>query len=197
MKFVKMLGLLAVVAAAFMAMTATASATTLTSPTGTTYTGTITAESEGTTTLHGAFVSVSCTTSHVEGKVEQHGVGKTVAGKIVTLSFGGCNYPVSVLKTGSLEVHAVNCKTYCTGTLTGTGSEIKIVTSVGECIFTTSGTHLGTLTGTDDTKGHATLDINSSSIPRTGGSGGFFCGSSGTWTGNYTVTTPKELWIDA
>lgn len=195
MKLVKMLGLLAVAAAAMMALAATASATTLTSPTGTTYTGNITAESEGVTTLHGSFVSVSCNKSHVAGKVEKHGAGVTAGGKISSLSFTECNYPVTVLKAGSLEVHPIGTGTYRTGTLTSTGAEIKIHTSVGECIFTTSATDIGTLTGTNHTGKHATLDIASSNIPRTGGS--FFCGASGVWTGNYTVTVPSTLWIDA
>jgi hypothetical protein len=199
MKYVKMLGLLAIAAAALMAFAGSASATTLTSPTGTTYTGKITAESHnGPTTLHGSFVSVSCQKSHVEGQVEKHGPGVTVSGKIATLSFAECSDEVTVLKPGSLEIHAVNCNSktkYCTGTLTSTGAEIKIHTSVGECIFTTSGTHLGTVTGTDHTGHHATLDIDSAAIPRTGGS--FFCGASGEWTGSYTVTTPTNLWINA
>ncbi|HXR60656.1 MAG TPA: hypothetical protein VN732_04955 [Solirubrobacterales bacterium] len=195
MKHLKMLGLLAVAVTALLAFAGTASATTLTSPTGTTYTGTITAESIGSTTLHGSFTDVSCTASHVEGKVETHGVGKTVGGKIGKLSFTGCNFPTTVLKAGSLELHAVNCKTYCTGTLTSSGAEIKIQTSVGECIFTTASTHLGTFTGTDHTGGHPILHIDSANIPRTGGS--FLCGSSGVWTGTYTVKTPSTGWLDA
>lgn len=197
MKLVKMIGLLAIAAAAMTAFAATASATTLTSPTGTVYTGAIKAESSN-SSLHGSFITVSCSSSKVEGSVEQHGAAKTVAGKISALSFSGCNYTVTVLNKGSLELHAVSCdkKTnYCTGTLTSTGAEILIHTSVGECVFTTTNTHIGTVTGTDDTKGHAVLDIDSAGIPRTGGS--FFCGSSGEWTGSYTVTSPSSLWIDA
>jgi hypothetical protein len=210
MRNLKMLGLLAIAGAALMAFVGTASATTLTSPTGTSYTGIVTAESHGTTSLHGAFVTVSCAKSHVEGKIEKHGVGVTVSGKISTLSFTECNFPVTVVKPGSLEVHAINttpsgsnptihtCTTaYCTGTLTSTGAEIKIHTSIGECIFTTSNTDIGEITPTNDTGGHATFDIGTHGtgvIPRTGGS--FFCGSTGQWTGSYTVTTPSTLWID-
>ena len=195
MKYVKMLGLLAVAAAALMAFAATASATTVTSPTGTVYTGTITAESEGHTILHGSFLDVTCSKSHVEGKIESQGSGKTATGKISTLSFSECNYAVTVLKPGTLELHAVNCGTYCTGTLTSNGAEITIKTSVASCIFTTSNTHLGTLTPTNDTGATATFDIDSAAIPRTGHS--VFCGSSGEWTGSYTVNPPNNLWIDA
>ena len=73
MKYVKMLGLLAVAAAALMAFTGTAAATQVTSPAGTLYTGKITATSSN-SELHGAFISVSCTSSHVEGDVDSHGI---------------------------------------------------------------------------------------------------------------------------
>lgn len=198
MKFVRMLGLLAVAAAALMAFAGSASATTVTSPTGTAYTGTITAESQGATELHGAFTSVSCEASHVAGSIESQGSGKTASGKLSALSFSGCSDPVSVKLKGSLELHAVNCSKqtgYCTGTLTSSGAEIAIDTSVGECVFTTSNTHLGTVTGTDDTGHSPIFHIDSASIPRTAGS--FFCGSSGEWTGSYKVVTPTTMWIDA
>jgi hypothetical protein len=198
MKYVKILGLLAVAAAAFMAMAATASATILTSPTGTTYTSKIVAEAEHPpgVTLHGSFTSVNCTNSLVEGNVEKHGAGVTAGGIVSKLTFTNCNFPVKVLKNGSLEIHPINCNAakYCTGTLTSTGAEVTIETSIASCIFATASTDLGTLTGTDDTKGHATLDI-SAEIPRTGHS--FFCGSKGIWTGSYTVKTPSSLWINA
>lgn len=195
MKYIKMLGLLAVAASAIMAFAATASATTITSPTGTAYTGTLTAESEGTTELDGAFVTVKCGTSHVEGAVESQGAGVTAKGPISSLSFEECNYTTTVENSGSLELHANSVGTEVTGTLTSTGAEVSIATSVGTCVFTTNGTSVGTVTPTNDTGGHATLDINSSKIPRT--KGNFLCGSSGTWTGSYTLTQPSTLWIDS
>jgi hypothetical protein len=217
MKYAKMLGLMAVAAAALMAFAASASATSLTSPTGTTYTGTITAVNEGNVSLDGSFVTVTCAASHVEGKVEQHGAGVTVKGNISTLTFGSCNFPVTVNAAGSLEVHAVTekvntppahntietCSTLnkieCTGTLTSSGAKVTIATSVGNCVFTTNATDIGTLTPTNHTGGHATLDIGAPNdttgrIPRT--EGNFLCGSSGQWTGKYTVTTPSTLYVD-
>ena len=207
MKCVKILGLLAVAAASLMAFAGPASATTLTSGTGTVYTSTIKAEASSTPTLDGSFTTVTCKKSTVEGKVEKHGAGITVSGNISTLSFGECNFPVTVIKTGSLEVHPITevktetkidhpeCKsTECTGTLTSTGAEVTVATSVGSCIFTTSATSVGTVTPTNDTGGNAILDIGSSPIPRTGGN--FLCGSSATWTGAYKVVTPSSLWID-
>jgi hypothetical protein len=190
MKYVKMLGLLAVAAAALMAFAGTASATVLTSPAGTTYTGTIKAESVGATSLHGPFTTVSCTNSTVEGTVSQHGAGVTVKGSIgkEKLTFTGCNYPVKVLKEGSLEIHATSGGN---GTVTSSGAEVTIETSIANCIFTTNSTDIGTFEGNGG--GHARLSINSAGIPRTGHS--FFCGSSGQWTGSYTVTTPGTLTV--
>jgi hypothetical protein len=198
MKYLKMLGLLAVTAAALMAFAGTASATTATSPKGTVYTGNLEAVAEGWLELHGTFTTIKCGESVVKGKVEQHGSGVTTAGKISYLTFTQCNSSVTTRKTGSLEAHATAIKgTDADGTVTSTGLEIAISTSVGECVFTTNGTDIGTgtLTSTATTGGNATLDIKSASIPRTGGS--FFCGSSGTWTGSYKVTTPSTLYIDA
>jgi hypothetical protein len=61
---------------------------------------------------------------------------------------------------------------------------------VGECVFTFNGTQIGTLTSGNPAK----LDVSSAKIPRTGGN--FLCGSSGTWTGSYTVNTPSSLYVD-
>jgi hypothetical protein len=141
---------------------------------------------------------VSCTNSTVEGKVEQHGASVTTAGKISSLTFTGCNYPVKVLKVGSLEAHTTAIKgTDADGTVTSNGAEITIETSIANCLFTTANTDIGTgsLTSTTTTGGNATLDIKSAAIPRTGHS--FFCGSSATWTGSYRVTTPTTLYVDA
>ena len=198
MKYAKMLGLLAVAAAALMAFAGVASATTLTSPAGTTYTSTIKAASEGTTTLHNASlgVSVSCTASTVEGTVSKHGSGVTAGGNISTLTFTGCGADtVTVLANGSLEVHNISGGT--NGTLTSTGAQITIKNgSTGvSCTYTTNGTDIGTLTSSATTGKTATLDIASSIIPRTGDS--ILCGSKGEWTGSYVVNTPDSLLVDA
>lgn len=199
MKYIKMLGLLALAAAALTAFVGTASATTATSPKGTVYTGAYKAVAEGATYLHSSFfVTVQCGASVVEGKVEQHGANVTTKGKISSLSFSECTDEVTVRKAGSLEAHATAVKgTDADGTVTSSGVEIAVHTSVGECIFTTSNTDIGTgtLTSTTTTGGNATLDIKSASIPVTGGS--FFCPSSATWTGSYKVVTPSTLYIDA
>jgi hypothetical protein len=196
MKYVKMLGLLAVAAAALMAFAGSASATTVTSPEGTLYTGKITAVSHnGHVRLVGPLgIDVQCA-SHVEGTVESHGAGVTAKGSIGNLSFTACTngYTVTVLSKGSLEVHKVTGTN--TGTLTSTGTEVTVHTPLGfSCIYKTNSTHIGTLTDSKATGGHATLDINAVSIPRTGDSS--LCGATGQWSGSYTVTTPSTLILD-
>jgi hypothetical protein len=197
MKYARMLGLLAIAAAALMAFTGIASATQVTSPPGTAYTGVIKATA-GPTSLHGPFTTVTCQESIVAGELKNHGKDITASGPITHLTFITCNFPVKVLKTGTLEIHTeyVNGQQSTTangnGTLTSNGAEITIETSIANCIFVTKNTDIGRVTGSD-TK-HAVLDIESAGIPREGHS--IFCGSSGTWTGSYTVTTPSTLYVD-
>ena len=183
MKYVKMLGLLAVAAAALMAFAGSASATILTSPEGSTYTGEIVATSTN-SELDGAFVTVKCGHSEAKGSVENHG-GERVSGPITTLTFTTCNYHTTVENKGTLEVDT-------NGTVYSKEAKVTINTSVGSCTFTTaaSGTDVGTLS---QGKG-ASLNINSAKIPRTAGN--FLCGSSGTWTGSYDLVTPNDLWVD-
>ncbi len=215
MKLIKAFGLLAIAAAALMTFAASASATTVTSPTGTAYTGTITAVNEGPVTLDGTFADFICHESHIEGKIESHGPSATAKGNLTKFSFGGCNFPTTVLeeptpKYGFLEVHPVTTSAggvaactagagdACQGTVTTSGQKIMMHTSVGTCTFSTTNTDIGVLTTTAQTGGHATLDIGAHGtgiLPRT--EGNFLCGTSAQWTGSYTFTTPETLWIDA
>lgn len=209
MKYTKMLGLLAVVAAALMAFAGSASATILTSShkAATAYSGNIEAELEtGHAILHSenaptAF-TVECNKGVVTGEVTTVGSGATTAGGHVTgLSFEGCTNgsSVTVKKPGTLEIHtdkeAENIND-SNGLLTSTGAEIEVLTPLGfKCIYTTEKTDVGTLTGSTTRAGQtATLDIASKTINRTGGSP--FCGTGGYWTGNYIVNTPMYLDVD-
>ncbi|HKF83819.1 MAG TPA: hypothetical protein VKB23_12775 [Solirubrobacterales bacterium] len=200
MKYVKMLGLLALAATALFAFAASASATTLTSPKGTVYTSTISASTEGHAVLHdtsGLGITIECN-GGVSGTVTGHGTSKTVTGPISSLTWTNCtnNWAVSTLKTGTLEAH--NIAGTENGTLTSTGAEVttKQSTTGLHCIYSTNATDIGTLTSSTATGGNATLDI-AATITRTGGSSGFFCGSAGTWTGSYKVTTPTTGYVDA
>ena len=196
MKYLKVLGLAAVVAGALMAFAGTASATELTSPAGTMVTsGTnIAASSEGHATLDSIIGNIECN-STVEGPTSNTGSGtETVSGSISALTFTGCTNSavVTVLQKGSLEIHATSSSN---GTLTSTNTEVTVEQSGFHCIFKTNATDIGTLTGSATTGGNATLDI-SASIPRSGGRSGVFCGSSAPWTGSYKVTSPTSLNVD-
>jgi hypothetical protein len=164
-----------------MAFAGTASASTLTSPEGTTYTGNIVATSTN-IELDGAFVTIKCNHSESKSTVQQHGA-VSAGGSVTSLTFTGCNYGITITKGGFQIIHP-------NGTITSIGAEIDIHTSVGKCVFTTNNTTIGVLTE----GAPAVHDINSAKIPRTGGN--FLCGSSGTLTGSYTITTPSSLWVD-
>jgi hypothetical protein len=193
MKHLKILGVVAVCATALMAFAGTASATTLTSPAGTTYSGSIKSTSEGIVKLKATFGTIECESS-VEGKVETN-PGTPVSGKVSKLTWTNCgpgSCSATTLKTGSLSIESSGGGN---GTLTGNGQEVETNCFGLNCVWTTSNTSLGTVTGSSNTKATATLDI-SATIPRSGGTGGGFCGSTGTWSGSYIVNTPDELFID-
>lgn len=195
MRYIKMLGLAAVAVIAMMAVAATASATTLTSPTGTTYTTTVEAEDEGGgVTLHGTG-QITCA-SGGWGTIEQHGSSSIVSGTVNEWEFSNCpnSMHATVLKPGKLEV--LTGESANIGTVTSTGAEVQVTdTNVGiTCIYTTNTTDIGRLTDSHKTSSTATLEIQTQSVPRTGGS--IFCGTSGSLTGNYVITTPDALYID-
>jgi hypothetical protein len=209
MKYVKMLGLAAIAAAALMAFigAGTASAATLTNGSGVHYPiGTVIhAENEGHVTLHPPFGSITCKTSTVEGTTtttggkNAKGETETVKGHITSLSFGdhgkSCNdggSTVTVLQKGTLEIHSLGNGN---GTLTSSGTEVTVVYLGFHCIFKTTNTDIGTVTGSSVTKSNATFDI-SATIPRTGGTSGAFCGATAQWTGSYRITKPNPLNID-
>lgn len=186
--YFKILGLLALAASV---CATSASADELTSPSGGTATS-IHATSEGHTVWDAPFGSVECS-STIAGSITQQGPGLDIKGNFTTVHFTNCtgNKTFSVLQKGTLtlDVTATN-----SGTLTWTGMELTVFDhSLGiDCIYRTSNTHIGTVTGSSTS--HATLHIESAAMPRTGGS--FFCGSSAEWTGSYTFTGPNPLHLD-
>jgi hypothetical protein len=199
MKYLKMFGL-AALAAALMAfiVAGSASATTLTGAGGTALgAGTvITSEAEGMTILHPPFGDIECEESKVGGKTTNAGSStETVLGNLEALSFSKCNATVTVLQLGSLEIHTQNATANNNGTLTSSGTEVTVEFFGTHCIFKTSNTDIGTVTGSANTGGNATFDI-SATIPRTGGRSGPFCGSTAQWTGSYKITSPSTLNVD-
>lgn len=189
MKYIKILGLLAVAAAAMMAFAASASATTVTGPNGE-ETPTIHAEPEfGHVSLHNSIVDIECD-STVEGTVENHGSGITASGLINDLSFPDCTdgWVIDVITKGSLEIHYTGeGHGHGTGTLTSTGATVTATRSGLSCHYRTNNTPIGHVTGGEQ----ATLTIEAT-IQRHGGS--FLCGgSTAQWTGAYTTTETLEI----
>ncbi len=176
-----LLGLLALAAFA-----GTASATVLTSPAGTAYTGTKIAHSTGLSITWAG----ECKTSTWHETVESHGAAATAVSKVNSLTFSECGYPVTVPKGGTIEVHGLGNGN---GTVTWSGAEIVVKSPIGDCTYTTKGTHMGTLTGSKNTGGTAVFDVDAL-VPRTGGS--LVCGATAEWRGTYVVQTPDYLDVD-
>lgn len=196
MRHLKYVGLVTVAMVVLSAYPGTASATVLTSPKDWTLTSTVrlTSELSQKLVLHTS-VDVECSRSWLEANIKEHGKDITTKAEIYAFKFEECgNNHVTVKKGGTLEVHSLGNGN---GTVTSTGAEISVqVTSLGiTCVFTTSSTHIGTLTGSANTeKFTATLHMSGTKIPRTGGS--IFCGSSGELTANYEVEVPMTLYVD-
>jgi hypothetical protein len=185
--------LLTAAVAAFWVGPNTASASVVAISGGEAYTGTIKAESEGSISLTGS-ITVTCGKSTIEGAIESHGAEVPAAGKLSSLSFSECgSHTVTVVKPGSVELHATS---EGNGTLTSTGAELTVLMhhaflGTVHCIYTTTGTQLGTVTGTPTTQDNATLDIGPVAIDRVTTS--FGCGSHSTLEGSYKLTTPANL----
>jgi len=194
MKYLKTLAVAAVAAAALMAFAGSASATgiTVTTGDGTTHTVTGTAvftaglEAGTEAILKSSFIGeVKCKESTVVGEITKAGSAtETVSGPITTLTFTACNGTVTVLKKGALELHTEKSEANGNGTLTSNGAEVTVELAGLHCIFSTSNTDVGTVTGAH--VGNVIFLAKSAAIPRTGGRSGAFCGSSATWNATYT-----------
>lgn len=192
MKYVKMIGLLAVAAAALMAFAGPASAK-LTSPSGTTYGGTIHATA-GTTSLDGS-IDVTCTSSTVTGTVSS---GST-SGPVSSLSFSGCGKD-TVTVLGSPSHGNAGTLAISGGSVFSSEAEVTVqlhrsvlgfpITT--HCVYVTNNTNVGTFTGGSPAK----LDIDSAQIPVDEEQSDGACGDTAEWTGSYTVNTPNPLFAD-
>ena len=195
MRYFKGLAVAAAIAAVFVVFGAgSASATvickTKTSPCaspylkGTLFKGTLT---PGTTAVFKAgFATIEC--SEGQGSIETTTNGsatETVKGITKTLSFGGCNATLNVLKTGSGEIHWTS---KYNGTFTASGMEITASTLGVDCIYGGSVSSGITLNGGEK----PTIGINAK-VPLI--SGGFLCSNLGTMTASLTVTDPTPLYV--
>jgi len=187
MKYLKMLGLVAVAAMALTAFAAsTASATTLeTNGVATKAAETITAtlEAGSSAILKDEFGTTTdtCLKSEVKGATEGTFTGATVGGKVGTLTFEECTHTTKVDANGSLSIAWTSGTN---GEVKSSGAEVTVQsTFFGATALckTGTGTKIGTATGVKE--GNATIDINAT----------VNCGilGSSSWTGTYSVTTPS------
>jgi len=195
MKYLKILGLVAVAASALTAFTGISSATTLTSPKWTVVgVGEIihAATPAGThAVLDSPIGKIECNMT-IQGKVTNAGGGaptQSVEASVEHFSMTGCTgSAVYVPNFGSFKITSSGGGK---GVLTATGTEVTIETFGLHCIYSTSGTPMGTVTGGSP----ASIAI-SATIPRTGGKSGAFCGSTAPLTGGFVITNPNPAYID-
>jgi hypothetical protein len=190
MKYMKILGLLAVAAAALMAFAATASAT-LTSPTGTVLNkgAKIHSVSEGLVILDPPNLSAIECESTVEGEVGANG---GTSGKINHLTLTPCNdsWHVTATTLGELEIEADGIAGTYNGTVYAKGTTVSATRLGVECGYALSTTtKIGTFTGGNPGTMHieANIPIHSGST--------FFCGTgTSAWIGDYKTTA--ALYVD-
>jgi hypothetical protein len=198
MKHLKLLGLPALLAASMALAAASASATGLTGAGGAALGAgtTISLEAQTSLAMHPPFGTIECRNSNWSGKTSTSGgAAETVKVSMETVDFSECNSTMTTLANGILEFHTQGSTANNNATLTSSGFELTTEYFGTHCIFKTSNTDIGVVTGSANTGGNAVLDI-SATIPRTGGRSGAFCGSTAQWTGNYKVTSPSTLNVD-
>lgn len=201
MKYLKMLGLAAVAAAALMAFVGagTASATTTLCkatesacsstnmyPVNTEIKAKLVAGGKAVLTNSGELPTVECSKSEVEGKTE---TTTTPEGNISKLTFEECNQTVEVLEKGKLQVHY---DAEDNGTLTATGVRVRVKALFGSLSCDFGGTVSSGLTVTGGTA--PKMDATAV-IPMIQETGFIECPETATWHAEYEVTTPKPLYI--
>jgi len=137
---------------------------------------------------------VECNTATLNAFTEQQ-TAMPLGANVNALTFNACEdegEPVDVeaVKPGTLDIEIIDLPVWThNGTLTLTGTEIKILwTFTGAECFYDAG-HAGVLTGGP----MATIDWSG---PLTWTKGNLLCaGGNGTWNGAFTVTSPEPLWV--
>lgn len=201
MKYIKMLGLAAVAAAALTAFVGagTASAeTTLCSvtpagaetacPAGSGYgvetviSSHLVAGTEAVLSGSGEFLQTKCKKSEINGNIE---TATTPFVKITKLLFEECNHPMKVPKNGTLTVH---WDAEHNGNVTASEFEIELEAGI-RCVLGGTVSSGLTLKGGNP----ATLEAVNAFIPVISGS--FFCPKTIILNARYEVTAPKPLYV--
>jgi hypothetical protein len=192
MKHLKMLGLFAMAAAALMAFAGSASAQTLTAPTGTEYTGALSASLEGSALLKAGFAEITCTSSTVGGSVTANN-NTEASGTLNTVDFSNCKEGQTV---DTLNNNGTLTILKSTHAVSGTGVEVTTAVAGVSCVYGlgATSTALGTATNTSVSGSDRVTLAISAKLPKI--SGGFLCASPASWTANYAVTTPATSFLD-
>ncbi len=165
--------------------------TTITSPTGTVATPTLKAETEGGHfTLANPIANINCA-SAFEGKVESHGAEVAAIAKLSSLSFTGCtnSWHLTTVTPGEL---AIEWSSGYNGVVTSTGMKFDTTRLGITCVYETSATKLGAITGGSPATLHLEASITISSKESSG-----LCGSgTAKWTGSLKLTSPESLFVD-
>jgi hypothetical protein len=202
MKFLKIIGLAAMVAAAAMAVgAATSSATVFCKNNASTTTcsepykiGTVgVASNEGSLVLESTSGTVwdTCTSVKVEKEqTEETGATTTVVGTVAAsdIKLSGCTTTTTVLEGGKGEVHWISGTDNGTGTATG-GAVTTLVTGVS-CTYGL-GSEMkdwGVLTGGKP----ATMSVNNIAVKV---AGGFLCPTEARATGKLVLTSPEAGYV--
>lgn len=131
----------------------------------------------------GSTTIVTCTGGTLRMVITNEGnTTETVKGTYEPHTKSGCSTTVDQLASGTWEIHHIPDTD--NGLLTSSGTETTIQFLGVSCIFKTSNTPVGTITGGTP----ATIDVNST-IPLSGG--GFLCPANAIGSGAYRFTSPS------
>ena len=196
MKYVKMLGLVALAASAMMALGASSASadvicTNLETPCKAANRVTILKPvAVGTTKLTTSFKTIECNKSQIEGTVTKDGEGNPIEASISTLDFEECNCEIKVLKNGTLK--ATNIAGTSNATVFSSGAEVtancSTIFGAVHCIYATNNTHLGVVKGGEN----STLNVEEAEIPRLPTSA--ICAEKAKWDAAYKIANHKFLY---
>jgi hypothetical protein len=135
--------------------------------------------------LEAGIATVKCTASELGGKQE---TTENPEGKLETLTFSSCNFPVNTIEKGKLKVaHS----TAWNASLVAEGVKVEVVISGSiKCFY--GGTINTGLTAVGGAPAHAKA-VNAE-IPRLAGSS-TSCANPAKWNAEYEVTAPNPLFI--
>ena len=129
----------------------------------------------------------TCSSSTVKGRITNAGSSTaTVAGSVEELTWTSCTFPTKTVTKAGLEIHKIAGTS--NGTVTSSGTfEVTINTIFfGSCIYgVTSGVDLGELTEGNP----AIFHINAVAEKFSGSN--LACPSTSKWTATYTLTSPS------